>query len=614
MAKNRRLDFTVVVPVTRESKAIGLLRSIARSSRYCGIAFPSIIFVTDESKVAALRSGSKAPKIITTSNASPASRRNLGTAFSSTRWVLFLDDDVLLSQGFFEEIIRNINHAPAPVIQGVAWSPTNKRSILARLEALHYSRTIRRDWARKKLGQLDPRVLLMTHAVATQFPFDERLNFGGEGHELLHRLVSASIPVQLNRRLRVSHYHRTSIKGVLQQRYRYGQGRAQMLRLGNHRWRERDLITHYLKRHFVWTTRIWITRHITWTEWFYSITLYCSFWIGFLVASFRGAARRISGSFLAIIISPRRTRAAQRPTASLSFSSPLTSSRVAVATSSKFGTLVSIADTPVPIGDSKVLFWADVRVACEALADAWGRQSVQLAYFDAPYRFADCYPISHNRFSYIEWIEERLRACEPLLNNGGSLWIHTRPNMLNAIAGICKKVLVRHPHALTISWMLNRPAHLSRTGDKYGMLLVFGRIWVNDPLPPLIATGPSPIHDYAETGLGSASILWDDIPLTFVNAPEMSYWLAPVKPRALIRRIIDLGSRKGDKILDCFCGTGITAEVAQASGRQWASCDTKISCIEFAVRRLHNMKVSSPHEANSKWPIFCSGVCTPNTS
>ena len=46
-----------------------------------------------------------------------------------------------------------------------------------------------------------------------------------------------------------------------------------------------------------------------------------------------------------------------------------------------------------------------------------------------------------------------------------------------------------------------------------------------------------------------------------------------VFPAALIEPCVLAGSRPGDVVLDPFMGSGTTAQVAQALGRQWIGCE-----------------------------------------
>ena len=54
--------------------------------------------------------------------------------------------------------------------------------------------------------------------------------------------------------------------------------------------------------------------------------------------------------------------------------------------------------------------------------------------------------------------------------------------------------------------------------------------------------------------------------------PEETPFSTP-KPEQLMERIIHIGSKPGDIILDCFAGSGTTAAVAQKMGRRWVTCE-----------------------------------------
>jgi adenine-specific DNA-methyltransferase len=58
------------------------------------------------------------------------------------------------------------------------------------------------------------------------------------------------------------------------------------------------------------------------------------------------------------------------------------------------------------------------------------------------------------------------------------------------------------------------------------------------------------------------------------------------KPEALLKRIINTSSEKGDLVLDCFCGSGTTAAVAEKLGRRWIACDLGRFAIHTTRKRL----------------------------
>jgi adenine-specific DNA-methyltransferase len=58
------------------------------------------------------------------------------------------------------------------------------------------------------------------------------------------------------------------------------------------------------------------------------------------------------------------------------------------------------------------------------------------------------------------------------------------------------------------------------------------------------------------------------------------------KPEALLERIINASSNEGDLILDCFCGSGTTAAVAEKLNRKWITCDLGKFAIHTARKRF----------------------------
>jgi DNA modification methylase len=61
---------------------------------------------------------------------------------------------------------------------------------------------------------------------------------------------------------------------------------------------------------------------------------------------------------------------------------------------------------------------------------------------------------------------------------------------------------------------------------------------------------------------------------------------ATQKPEALLERIINASSNPGDLVLDCFCGSGTTAAVAEKLGRRWIACDLSRFAIHTTRKRL----------------------------
>jgi DNA modification methylase len=70
------------------------------------------------------------------------------------------------------------------------------------------------------------------------------------------------------------------------------------------------------------------------------------------------------------------------------------------------------------------------------------------------------------------------------------------------------------------------------------------------------------------------------------------------KPEALLERIIEASSRKGDVVADFFCGGGTTSAVAQKLGRRWIGYD--ISRVAVALTSDRIARILAPNISESK--------------
>lgn len=79
--------------------------------------------------------------------------------------------------------------------------------------------------------------------------------------------------------------------------------------------------------------------------------------------------------------------------------------------------------------------------------------------------------------------------------------------------------------------------------------------------------------------------VWTDFLSLSSNSSERVEY-ATQKPEALLERIIKASSNEGDLVLDCFCGSGTTAAVAEKLGRRWITCDLGRFAIHTTRKRL----------------------------
>src|SRR5712664_3528028 len=79
--------------------------------------------------------------------------------------------------------------------------------------------------------------------------------------------------------------------------------------------------------------------------------------------------------------------------------------------------------------------------------------------------------------------------------------------------------------------------------------------------------------------------VWTDVfPVNSQAQERVAY--RTQKPEALLQRIIKASSNEGDLVLDCFCGSGTTAAVAEKLNRRWIACDLGRFAIHTTRKRL----------------------------
>jgi DNA modification methylase len=112
------------------------------------------------------------------------------------------------------------------------------------------------------------------------------------------------------------------------------------------------------------------------------------------------------------------------------------------------------------------------------------------------------------------------------------------------------------------------------------------------------------IH-YSSTGLASqkryldemegtpVDSIWDDaLPVQAQSSERLGY--PTQKPEALLERIIKASSNEGDLVLDCFCGSGTSAAVAEKLNRRWIACDLGRFAIHTTRKRLLSIENVNP--------------------
>lgn len=107
------------------------------------------------------------------------------------------------------------------------------------------------------------------------------------------------------------------------------------------------------------------------------------------------------------------------------------------------------------------------------------------------------------------------------------------------------------------------------------------------------STGQPYLKYYLDERPGvAAQSVWTDIMLAPTSLERVNY--PTQKPEALLERLIKASSSEGDLVLDCFCGSGTTAAVAERLGRRWIASDLGRFAIHVTRKRLLSVKEVKP--------------------
>ncbi|WP_180180955.1 site-specific DNA-methyltransferase [Acinetobacter sp. YH01021] len=94
------------------------------------------------------------------------------------------------------------------------------------------------------------------------------------------------------------------------------------------------------------------------------------------------------------------------------------------------------------------------------------------------------------------------------------------------------------------------------------------------------------IKHYLDEALGTiVDNIWTDINPENSQSSVMTGYPTQ-KPEALLDRIINMCSKQGDLVLDCFMGSGTTQAVAMKLGRKFIGADINLGAIQTTTKRL----------------------------
>ena len=234
--------------------------------------------------------------------------------------------------------------------------------------------------------------------------------------------------------------------------------------------------------------------------------------------------------------------------------------------------------------------------------------------------------------NYLQFMYERLILMRELLSNKGSIYLHCDPNKSHYLKLLMDEVFGISNFLNDISWCYSeREADKKKFNRKHDCLLFYSK----DSEKERIFNWQEIVLPYSEESIKKYDLVDDNgrqfqirgsgghltgkqqlkledekkypdwtyrdyldikqgvLPrdyftdIDFENRSSRNRTDYPTqKPEALLERIIKASSNEDSIVLDCFCGSGTTAAVAERLGRRWIMADLNKGAIQTTIRRL----------------------------
>lgn len=244
---------------------------------------------------------------------------------------------------------------------------------------------------------------------------------------------------------------------------------------------------------------------------------------------------------------------------------------------------------PAQVGDEKFVKEANI-IEQKAYRDTWGK----------------------GLDSFLAWFHETAVCLYELLSETGSLYVHLDSHVSHYAKTILDGLFGLDNFRREIIWHLRGAAGFKAQARNWirghdtifyytrSQTCTYNKIYLpydekqlkrfsqKDASGRLYKTITKTRRLYLDEAKGvPATTVWSDIASfqTVVNSPERLNYPTQ-KPEALLERIIRASSNEGDLVLDCFCGSGTTAAVAEKLKRRWIACDLGRFAIHTTRKRL----------------------------
>lgn len=210
--------------------------------------------------------------------------------------------------------------------------------------------------------------------------------------------------------------------------------------------------------------------------------------------------------------------------------------------------------------------------------------------------------------SYLPWFHETVVLLREFLHDSGSLYVHLDWHVGHYARAVLDEVFSSENFVNDITWYYyNKFAPVSRCFPRASdRIMVYAKSFGNHTFNKQEETRDVAVKQLKRKFIGGKAInvrdesgvvqyqekttrRVDDVWRISMLQPadhEENLRFPTQKPERLLDRIIKASSNEHSLVLDCFCGSGTTAAVAEKLNRRWIACDLGRFAIHTTRKRL----------------------------
>lgn len=280
-----------------------------------------------------------------------------------------------------------------------------------------------------------------------------------------------------------------------------------------------------------------------------------------------------------------------------------------------------------PPFNSKRFYSAPIgsKAAGTSFKDMWAWKDVDEAYLermvnDYPYlvQFVEAVEMLHSKpmMAYLTYMTQRILEMHRILKSTGSFYLHCDATSSHYLKIVCDRVFGKGNFLNEIVWCYRTGGASKKFfGRKHDILLFYSkskkhnfnvqkeRSYLTGQLrhSKKNKTLTDENGQYQNVLFSKTNIkLYKDERGYYTMTSCRDYWNIDAvgrtskertgyptqKPLALLRRVVEASSNKGDVVLDPFCGCATAMVAAQQLGRKWIGIDVEEKSAELVMERL----------------------------